>query len=158
VHRGIRVARSTEVQQGGRSACGRCRADRGHRATAAHPARAGRSQVHLDFSFNWKPLDGEHIELFEGFHLHHLPGHSPALLGLRLDLAQAGTFLLTSDQFHLRENYESPQPLGWLLRDHAWWRSYHFVKAMADRTGARLVFGHDADGASLPPPQPFELV
>jgi glyoxylase-like metal-dependent hydrolase (beta-lactamase superfamily II) len=101
---------------------------------------------YLDFSFNWQPLDGDHIELFDGFNLHHLPGHTPALLGLRLDLAQAGTFLLTSDQFHLRDNYEGPQPLGWLLRDHAaWWRSYHFVRALADRTGARLVFGHDAD-------------
>jgi hypothetical protein len=30
------------------------------------------------------------------------------------------------------------------MRDHAaWWRSYRFVKTVADRTGARLVFGHD---------------
>jgi glyoxylase-like metal-dependent hydrolase (beta-lactamase superfamily II) len=77
-------------------------------------------------------------------------------VGLRLDLAAAGTFLLTSDQFHLRENYEGPQPLGWLLRDHAaWWRSYGFVKAMADRTGARLVFGHDADVLAELKREPF---
>jgi glyoxylase-like metal-dependent hydrolase (beta-lactamase superfamily II) len=101
---------------------------------------------YLDFSFNWRPIEGEHIELFEGFHLHHLPGHTPALYGLQLELAQAGTFLLTSDQFHLRANFEGPHPLGWLQRDQAaWWRSYHRVKTMADRTGARLVFGHDAD-------------
>jgi glyoxylase-like metal-dependent hydrolase (beta-lactamase superfamily II) len=101
---------------------------------------------YLDFSFDWRPLHGDHVELFDGFHLHRLPGHTPALMGLRIDLAQAGTFILTSDQFHLRENFEGPQPLGWLLRDHAaWWSSYHFVKTLADRTGARLVFGHDAD-------------
>jgi glyoxylase-like metal-dependent hydrolase (beta-lactamase superfamily II) len=101
---------------------------------------------YLDMSFNWQPLHGEHIELFDGFNLHHLAGHTPGLLGLRLDLANAGTFVLTSDQFHLRDNYEGPQPLGWLLRDHAaWWRSYRFVKTLADRTGAKLVFGHDAD-------------
>jgi glyoxylase-like metal-dependent hydrolase (beta-lactamase superfamily II) len=65
---------------------------------------------------------------------------------LRLDLANAGTFFLTSDQFHLRDNYEGPQPLGWLLRDYAaWWRSCRKVKLLAERTGARLVFGHDAD-------------
>lgn len=70
----------------------------------------------------------------------------PALLGLRLELANAGTFILTSDQFHLRDNYEGPLPLGWLLRDHAaWWRSYRTVKTMADRADAKLVFGHDAD-------------
>jgi glyoxylase-like metal-dependent hydrolase (beta-lactamase superfamily II) len=101
---------------------------------------------YLDFSFNWQTLSGDEIELFAGFHLYRLPGHTPALLALRLDLANAGTFVLTSDQFHLRENYEGPQPLGWLLRDHAaWWRSYRLVKTMADRTDARLVFGHDAD-------------
>ena len=101
---------------------------------------------YLDFSFNWQPLDGDAIELFEGFRLYRLPGHTPGLLGLRIDLANAGTFVLTSDQFHLRDNYEGPQPLGWLLRDHAaWWRSYRAVKTLADRTGATLVFGHDAD-------------
>lgn len=101
---------------------------------------------YLDFSFNWQAVDGDEIELFEGFTLYRLPGHTLALMGLRLDLANAGTFLLTSDQFHLQDNYQGPQPLGWLLRDHAaWWRSYRKVKTLADRMQATLVFGHDAD-------------
>jgi glyoxylase-like metal-dependent hydrolase (beta-lactamase superfamily II) len=101
---------------------------------------------YLDFSFDWRPLHGDRIELFDGFTLHRLPGHTPALLGLQLELPNAGTFFLTSDQFHLRENYEQGQPLGWLLRDHAaWWRSHRFVRQVAERTGARLVFGHDAE-------------
>lgn len=100
---------------------------------------------YLDFSFNWQPVDGEHVELFDGFQLHHLPGHAPGLMGLQLDLKNAGTFVMTSDQFHLRENFENAQPLGWLMRDHAaWWRSYRFVKQLKDRKDARLVFGHDA--------------
>jgi glyoxylase-like metal-dependent hydrolase (beta-lactamase superfamily II) len=101
---------------------------------------------YLDFSFNWQALDGEQLELFAGVHLLRLAGHTPALLGLRLDLLNAVTFLFTSDRFHLRDNYAGPQPLGWLLRDHAaWWRSYRQVKTLADRTDAKLVFGHDAD-------------
>jgi glyoxylase-like metal-dependent hydrolase (beta-lactamase superfamily II) len=101
---------------------------------------------YLDFSFNWQALDGDEIPLFDDFTLHLLPGHTPGLLGLRLDLANAGTFFLTSDQFHLRQNYATPQPLGWLLRDHsAWWSSYRFTKRLAERTGARLLFGHDPD-------------
>jgi glyoxylase-like metal-dependent hydrolase (beta-lactamase superfamily II) len=101
---------------------------------------------YVDWSFNWQALHGDHVELFDGFHLHRLPGHTPALMGLELELANAGPFLFTSDQFHVRENYEGPAPLGWLLRDHAaWWRSYRKVKTIADRTGARLVFGHDPD-------------
>jgi glyoxylase-like metal-dependent hydrolase (beta-lactamase superfamily II) len=101
---------------------------------------------YLDFSFNWQPLYGDHVELFDGLGLHRLPGHTPALLGARIDLTNAGTFILTSDQFHLRANYEGPQPLGWLLRDHAaWWRSYSQVRTLAEHTGAKFVFGHDAD-------------
>lgn len=101
---------------------------------------------YLDFSFNWQPLDGDEVELFAGFRLVRLPGHTPGLQGLRLDLANSGTFLLTSDQFHLRDNYEGPAPLGWLLRDHAAsWRSCRRVKLLAERTDARLVFGHDAE-------------
>jgi glyoxylase-like metal-dependent hydrolase (beta-lactamase superfamily II) len=101
---------------------------------------------YIDHTFNWQALHGDHVELFDGFHLHRLPGHTPALMGLHVQLANAGHFVLTSDQFHLRDNYEGPQPLGWLLRDHAaWWASYRKVKTMADRTGARLVFGHDAE-------------
>jgi glyoxylase-like metal-dependent hydrolase (beta-lactamase superfamily II) len=101
---------------------------------------------YLDFAFNWQGLHGDEVELFDGFRLVRLPGHTPALFGLRLDLANAGPFFLTSGQFHLRQNFEGPQPLGWLLRDHAaWWRSYRKVRTIVDRTGAQLVFGHDAD-------------
>lgn len=101
---------------------------------------------YLDFSFNWQAVDGDEVELFEAFNLYRLPGHTPGLMGLRLDLANAGTFVLTSDQFHLRDNYDGPQPLGWLLRDHAaWWRSCRRVMALAERTQATLLFGHDAD-------------
>jgi glyoxylase-like metal-dependent hydrolase (beta-lactamase superfamily II) len=101
---------------------------------------------YLDFSFNWQPIDGDEVELFEGFMLHRLPGHTPALMGLRLDLANSGTFILTSDQYHLQQNYDPSQPLGWLLRDHAAWsRSNRFVKRLAAQTNARLLFGHDRD-------------
>ncbi len=101
---------------------------------------------YLDFSFNWRAVDGAAVELFEGLTLHHLPGHTPGLYGAELALANSGTFVLTSDQFHLRDNYEQATPLGWLLRDHAaWWQSYRFVQRLADRTSARLVFGHDRD-------------
>jgi hypothetical protein len=110
----------------------------------------------LDFSFNWQAVDGDQIELFKGFNLHRLPGHTPALMGLQLDLSNAGTFFLTSDQFHLSDNYAGPTPLGWLLRDHAaWFRSSRYVRTIADRTDARLVFGHDADVLESLKREPF---
>jgi glyoxylase-like metal-dependent hydrolase (beta-lactamase superfamily II) len=101
---------------------------------------------YIDFSFNWQPFDGDHLELFPDFQLHLLAGHTPGLMGLQLDLANSGTFLLTSDQFHLRENYEQGRPLGWLLRDHAaWWRSHRLAKRIAENRDAKLVFGHDRE-------------
>jgi glyoxylase-like metal-dependent hydrolase (beta-lactamase superfamily II) len=101
---------------------------------------------YIDFSFNWQPFDGDHLELFPDFQLHLLAGHTPGLMGLQLDLANSGTFLLTSDQFHLRENYEQGRPLGWLLRDHAaWWRSYRLARRIAENMDAMLVFGHDRE-------------
>ncbi|PZR99146.1 MAG: hypothetical protein DLM67_04375 [Candidatus Nephthysia bennettiae] len=101
---------------------------------------------YLDFSFNWQPLDGDRVEPFPGFHLQLLAGHTPGLMGLQLDLANSGTFFVTSDQFHLRDNYEQARPLGWLLRDHAaWWRSYRLTRHLVERTGAKLVFGHDRE-------------
>jgi glyoxylase-like metal-dependent hydrolase (beta-lactamase superfamily II) len=101
---------------------------------------------YMDYTFNWQALHADAVELFAGCTLHLLPGHTYALYGLRLDLDNSGTFFLTSDQFHLRDNWEGPQPLGWLLRDHAaWWRSYRFTRNLVDLTGARLVFGHDAE-------------
>jgi glyoxylase-like metal-dependent hydrolase (beta-lactamase superfamily II) len=111
---------------------------------------------HLDFSFNWQALDGDHVELFDGFSLHRLAGHTPGLLGLQLDLANSGTFFLTSDQFHLRDNYEQGRPLGWLLGDSAaWWRSYRFTRNLVERTSARLLFGHDADVLADLKKEPF---
>jgi diadenosine tetraphosphatase ApaH/serine/threonine PP2A family protein phosphatase len=37
----------------------------------------------------------------------------------------------------------------------AWFRSYRWVKALADRTDARLVFGHDADALTDLRREPF---
>jgi glyoxylase-like metal-dependent hydrolase (beta-lactamase superfamily II) len=99
---------------------------------------------YLDFSFNWQVVHGDDIELFPGFNLLRLPGHTSNLLGLRLDLSNAGTFLFTNDQYHLRENFETSTPLGWLLRDHAaWWHSHRQVRNLVDRLNPTLIFGHD---------------
>jgi glyoxylase-like metal-dependent hydrolase (beta-lactamase superfamily II) len=111
---------------------------------------------YIDPSFNWQALHADTVELFSGCTLHLLPGHTYALYGLRLDLSNAGTFFLTSDQFHLRDNWEAPHPLGWLLRDHAaWWRSYRFTKTLVTLHNARLLFGHDADVLAELRKEPF---
>lgn len=99
---------------------------------------------YLDPSFNWHAISEDRIEFFEGLTLYRTQGHTPGLLMLQADLRNAGTFLFTSDLMPLRDNFETPVPQGWLGRDHyEWWRGYKFAKHIADRTDARLVFGHD---------------
>ena len=101
---------------------------------------------YLDASFNWKALNGSEIELFDGLTLHHTPGHTPGLMALEVKLKNADPFLLTSDQFHVKENYFEERPLGWLIRDmSAWWASLRKIQRLAGRCNANLLFGHDPD-------------
>ncbi len=101
---------------------------------------------YLDPGFNWKALHGSEIELFDGLTLHHTPGHTPGLMALEVKLKNSEPFLLTSDQFHVKENYFEERPLGWLLRDmSAWWTSLRKIQRLAARANANLLFGHDPD-------------
>jgi glyoxylase-like metal-dependent hydrolase (beta-lactamase superfamily II) len=101
---------------------------------------------YLDPSFNWKALHGSEIELFDGLTLHHTPGHTPGLMALEVKLKNSEPFLLTSDQFHVKENYFEERPLGWLIRDmSAWWTSLRKIQRLAGRANANLLFGHDPD-------------
>lgn len=40
-----------------------------------------------------------------GIVLHHLPGHTDGLCGMQLNLPRDGTYIFTSDMFHVKENY-----------------------------------------------------
>ncbi|KAL1857765.1 hypothetical protein Plec18170_002989 [Paecilomyces lecythidis] len=95
---------------------------------------------------NWQAFHGPVFELAQGVLLQHSPGHTPGLSMLQLNLENSGTWLFTTDQYHVHENYENSTPQGWLARDHkAWVRSHQLVKAIARRTDASLVFGHDLE-------------
>jgi glyoxylase-like metal-dependent hydrolase (beta-lactamase superfamily II) len=95
---------------------------------------------------NWKTFCGQQIELFQGLTMHHCPGHTPGLCAMQLNLASSGTFLFTTDQFHVKENYEDGQPQGWLARDHnAWFRSFQLIEQLKRNFSATLVFGHDKE-------------
>lgn len=93
---------------------------------------------------NWKPFHGEFWEFAAGINLQHAPGHTPGLTMLQLNLTNSGPWLFTTDQYHVRQNYEDEVPQGWLARDHDdWVRTHQMVKSIVKNTGAKLVFGHD---------------
>ncbi|EKG11657.1 Beta-lactamase-like protein [Macrophomina phaseolina MS6] len=98
---------------------------------------------HLTFDLNWTPFHGDSLEIAQGLILRHAPGHTPGLCILQANLKDSGTWIFTTDQYHVRENYEASHPQGWLARDHDdWVRSHQMVRMLQRRTGARLVLGH----------------
>jgi hypothetical protein len=63
---------------------------------------------------------------------------------MQLNLENSGTWIWTSDQFHVAENYESGHPHGWLARDHnAWIKSLNMIQRLQRLFDAKLVYGHD---------------
>jgi hypothetical protein len=57
-----------------------------------------------------------------------------------------GTFIWTTDQFHVVENHELGHPHGGFSRDHnAWYRSLNMIRHLQRMFNARLIFGHDID-------------
>jgi glyoxylase-like metal-dependent hydrolase (beta-lactamase superfamily II) len=97
----------------------------------------------------WNTFSDEHLDIFQGITLHHSPGHTPGLVVMQVNLEKDGTFIWTTDQFHIAENYELSHPHGWLARDHnAWIRSLKMIQRLQRLFRAQLIFGHDKEVAS----------
>lgn len=63
---------------------------------------------------------------------------------MQVNLHHDGTWLWTSDQYHVHENYHDHHPHGWLIRDYrAWVRSDAIIKGLQRTYHAKLIFGHD---------------
>ena len=100
----------------------------------------------LDGSLKWSTFFDPHLDLYRGITIHHSPGHTPGLCVMQVGLEESGTWIWTTDQFHIKENYEDGTPHGWLARDHnAWIRSLAMIRRLQRLYGAKLVFGHDKD-------------
>ncbi|KAI4646594.1 hypothetical protein J4E93_004815 [Alternaria ventricosa] len=98
---------------------------------------------YLTFDINWVPFHGSYYEIAPGINLHHAPGHTPGLTIMQVNLKESGTWVFTSDQYHVKENYADGVPQGWLARDHdAWVRSHQMIKGLQKRTRAKVVLGH----------------
>ncbi|GAB7331312.1 hypothetical protein MBLNU13_g02757t2 [Cladosporium sp. NU13] len=97
-------------------------------------------------TFSASPFSASPFELCQGITLRHSPGHTPGLCLMQINLPRDGTFVFTTDQYHIRENYEDAAPQGLLMRDQsAWLHSHQMVQMLVRLFKARLVFGHDAE-------------
>ena len=102
--------------------------------------------TYLQFDLNWKPFNGDGVELATGLIIRHSPGHTPGLSILQVNLKNSGTWVFTTDQYIVKENYDSLATQGWFTRDHASWsRSNQMIHTLQKLTNAKLIFGHDRD-------------
>ena len=63
---------------------------------------------------------------------------------MQVNLPNDGTFIWTTDQYHVRENFELNWAHGWLLRDYrSWLSSGNFIRRLQKAFSAKLIFGHD---------------
>lgn len=98
---------------------------------------------YLTFDIKWVPVYGSFCELAPGINLRHSPGHTPGLMIMQVNLKASGTWIFTSDQYHVRENFEEDVPQGWLARDHdSWVASHQMIKGLKRRTNGKVVLGH----------------
>lgn len=100
----------------------------------------------FDGDYAWEVVFEETRTLVPGLQLLHLPGHTPGLLGARVDTAD-GTVLLAGDEAYVQENYEAGVPLGpgLLWSEPAWRESRRRLRELERRTDADVVLGHDLD-------------
>jgi glyoxylase-like metal-dependent hydrolase (beta-lactamase superfamily II) len=98
----------------------------------------------FDRDLNWNVVHGHRHTVAEDFELYHLPGHTPGVLGARIDLP-GETVLVAGDECYVEANYADEVPLGpgllWSERD--WFDSLQTVKELERRTGGDVLYGHD---------------
>jgi len=98
----------------------------------------------FDRDLDWRVVspDRERRQLYPGLDLVHLPGHTPGLLGLYIDLEEP--VLVAGDVAYQRENLDGvPMATSLLDSIEDWRESRRRVRELARRTGAAVFCGHD---------------
>lgn len=83
-------------------------------------------------------------EILPGVTLLEVPGHSWGTTAMQVDLPNDGTIIFTSDAIYLEETIEQRHWGSVVWDNRAWYRSVDKLLAIAEKTDAQLVFGHDA--------------
>ena len=98
----------------------------------------------FDRDLNWQVVHRER-QLVDGLELLHLPGHTPGLLGARIDTEPP--LLIAGDEAFFETNYRDEQQMGasLLWGSQAWAESLRRLRDIERRHGATVLFGHDHD-------------
>jgi glyoxylase-like metal-dependent hydrolase (beta-lactamase superfamily II) len=101
----------------------------------------------LNHDLNWEVVKGSRRELFEDIEFWHQPGHTPGLMGMKVEHDSAGTIMFAADEVYRRTNYVDEVALGAGLL----WSRPHWEDCLADlkeldaREDPEMIFGHDPD-------------
>lgn len=110
-----------------------------------HTTNAGggsyiREDVEADVKYTL--IDGDY-ELFPDVKIITLPGHTDGQVGVQLEMKD-GTVIFCSDAINTSYNYEHMMPPAKAPWDSKAYRaSIEKVRAIAEKTKAKLIFGHD---------------
>lgn len=99
----------------------------------------------FDHELNWQIVHREQ-ELFPGIELLHFPGHTPGLVGAKIDQA-VEPVLVVGDEAYMRANFEDEHPMAQSLlwSNRAWSESLKRAKTIVAETDATPIFGHDLE-------------
>ena len=88
----------------------------------------------------------EDFEIAEGVHVVNLPGHTPGLLGLLVQLKRDGALLFPQDAVYTRANLGPPPKLSGIVHDGvSFLESLEKVRRLAAKHRATVMFSHDID-------------
>lgn len=125
-------------------------------------ARLVCSAAEHEYAFGYDgPFEGAHIKAdYEGLEFETVtgdvdflpgvsfidaPGHTVGTMAMRVDLAETGTMIFTSDAVYMGDSYGPPVAPPGIVNDLvAWYASVEKIRAIAEETDAMLVFGHDS--------------
>ncbi len=115
---------------------------------AFHPhAFSGLVYIKSDFdfpSYNWRLIDGDQV-IMPGLSVVMVPGHTPGLQALIVDLPETGPVILSSDSCNLTQNVQED-----LIPGSVWdpTRALHSIKRLktySEVLGAQLFPNHDLE-------------
>lgn len=85
-------------------------------------------------------------EFLPGVSFIEAPGHTPGTMAMRVDLAETGTMIFTSDALYMGDSYGPPATPAAIVNDlSAWYASVEKIRHIAEQANATVVFGHDAE-------------
>lgn len=87
-------------------------------------------------------------EILPGISVIETPGHTWGTMSLRLDLENDGTKIFTSDAVYLADSWGPPAVGAAIVWNNLLWlESVAKLRAIADKTNAEVIFGHDGEQA-----------